>query len=457
MNIQYMPYHYVLISVTDMDRIKKILTFYNNIAKWNASNINGYHDRLKSWVKTFVLAGRMFYVKDMWARDVAALTFASFMALIPCMAMIFVMGRGFGYTAMIESWLSATFESQPIVAETISNFVNNYIENTKSNYIIGAGVLMLLYTVISLMQKIELTFDDIWHTEERSWKKIATEYPTIFFGLGLLVLFSSSLNVWAIQIVKNVDAYSGIGDVIPTFIIRMASMISLVLFYIFCYSTIPNTYVKIKHTLIPALLAGICMSMLQYGYIYLQVFLSSYNMIYGSLAAIPLFLLWLQITWAISILGAILCYMRQNLHHYDGDIEYENLDYVSRIKVCTMVMHHVCKQFQSGGKALTSKDIHSLTEIPQQIVNHGVAALIRAGLLVEIRDISHTSFEESVRLHPVENVDSLTYGVMIERLNRSGDDISHFFADDGNKGWEKIDEVYNRYIMDGKSLPLAEL
>lgn len=440
-----------------MGIIKNFSSFYNNIRKWNTSNINSYQDRMKSWIKTFILAGRMFYVKDMWARDVAALTFASFMALIPCMAMIFVMGRGFGYTAIIESWLSATFESQPIVAETISDFVNNYIENTKSNYIIGAGVMMLLYTVISLMQKIERTFDDIWHTEERSWKKIATEYPTIFFGLGLLVLFSSSLNVWAIQIVKNVDAYSGIGEVIPTFIIRMASMISLVLFYIFCYVTIPNTHVKIQHTLIPSLLAGICMSMLQYGYIYLQVFLSSYNMIYGSLAAIPLFLLWLQITWAISILGAILCYTRQNLHHYDGDIEYENLDYLSRIKVCTLVMHHVCKAFLSGEKALTSKDIHFLTDIPQQIVNHGVTALTKAGLIVEISDKSNSSFEESARLHPVEDVHRLTYGVMIERLNLSGDDISQLFTGEDNNRWKNINEIYDRYIMDGKSLSLAEL
>ena len=74
-----------------------------------------------------MLAGRIFYLKDMWARDVAALTFASFMALIPFMAMMFVIARGFGYASLLESLLSTTFEAQPVVAQTIVNFVHNYI------------------------------------------------------------------------------------------------------------------------------------------------------------------------------------------------------------------------------------------------------------------------------------------------------------------------------------------
>lgn len=242
-----------------------------------------------------MLAGRIFYIKDMWARDVAALTFASFMALIPFMAMMFVIARGFGYTAMLESWLSTTFEAQPVVAQTIVNFVHNYIENTQSNYIIGTGIVMFLYTIISLMQKIELTFDDIWHTGERSWKQIVTEYPTILFGLGMMILFASFFNVWTVNVIDDVDRIADMGETIPAFILHVAAFVPMFLFFVFCYCVIPNTYIRFRSTLVPSLLAGISMTALQYGYIYLQVFLSSYNVIYGSLAAIPLFLLWLQI------------------------------------------------------------------------------------------------------------------------------------------------------------------
>lgn len=155
-----------------MGVIDRILRYYEDLREFNSSNIKDFRGRVKSWIKMGMLAGRIFYVKDMWARDVAALTFASFMALIPFMAMMFVIARGFGYSSLLESWLSTTFEAQPVVAQTIVNFVQNYIENTQSNYIIGTGIVMFLYTIISLMQKIELTFDDIWHTGERSWKQI---------------------------------------------------------------------------------------------------------------------------------------------------------------------------------------------------------------------------------------------------------------------------------------------
>lgn len=178
-----------------MGVIDRILRYYEDLREFNSSNIKDFRGRVKSWIKMGMLAGRIFYVKDMWARDVAALTFASFMALIPFMAMVFVIARGFGYASLLESWLSTTFEAQPVVAQTIVNFVHNYIENTQSNYIIGTGIVMFLYTIISLMQKIELTFDDIWHTGERSWKQIFTEYPTILFGLSLMILFASSINV----------------------------------------------------------------------------------------------------------------------------------------------------------------------------------------------------------------------------------------------------------------------
>ena len=123
-----------------MGLIDKIVGFYEDIRELNSSNIQDFRGKMKSWLKMGMLAGRIFYIKDMWARDVAALTFASFMALIPFMAMMFVIARGFGYTAMLESWLSTTFEAQPVVAQTIVNFVHN-ISRTRRAIISSVRVL----------------------------------------------------------------------------------------------------------------------------------------------------------------------------------------------------------------------------------------------------------------------------------------------------------------------------
>ena len=149
--------------------IDKIVGFYEDIGELNSSEYPGFsrQDEILAqdgYARRSYLLYQGYVGQGCGGIDL----FASFMALIPFMAMMFVIARGFGYTAMLESWLSTTFEAQPVVAQTIVNFVHNYIENTQSNYIIGTGIVMFLYTIISLMQKIELTFDDIWHTGERS-------------------------------------------------------------------------------------------------------------------------------------------------------------------------------------------------------------------------------------------------------------------------------------------------
>ena len=345
------------------------------------------------------------------------------------------------------------FEAQPVVAQTIVNFVHNYIENTQSNYIIGTGIVMFLYTIISLMQKIELTFDDIWHTGERSWKQIVTEYPTILFGLGMMILFASFFNVWTVNVIDDVDRIADMGETIPAFILHVAAFVPMFLFFVFCYCVIPNTYIRFRSTLVPSLLAGISMTALQYGYIYLQVFLSSYNVIYGSLAAIPLFLLWLQISWAIVVFGALLCYTNQNLHHYDLDLKYDHVKLEQRIKVCAVVMHQVCHRFNDGEQAFTPKDIHEVTKIPQQIINHAVKELLQAKLLVEIRSEKKGSFEESIILHPIEKIDHLTYGAMIDRLFTYGADVVGLAEQnpDGEK-WKDIDVLNAEFVEKGKNI-----
>ena len=225
------------------------------------------------------------------------------------------------------------------------------------------------------------------------------------------------------------------------------------LFFVFCYCVIPNTYIRFRSTLVPSLLAGISMTALQYGYIYLQVFLSSYNVIYGSLAAIPLFLLWLQISWAIVVFGALLCYTNQNLHHYDLDLKYDHVKLEQRIKVCAVVMHQVCHRFNDGEQAFTPKDIHEVTKIPQQIINHAVKELLQAKLLVEIRSEKKGSFEESIILHPIEKIDHLTYGAMIERLFTYGADVVGLA--ELNPDWEKwkdIDVLNTEFVEKGKNI-----
>ena len=151
--------------------------------------------------------------------------------------------------------------------------------------------------------------------------------------------------------------------------------------------------------------------------------------------------------------GALLCHTNQNIHYYDGDLQYDHLKLVQRIKVCGVVMHLVCRRFNQGEQAYTPKEIHDLTKIPQQIVNQSVKELLRARLLVEIRNGKKSSFEESVVLHPIEKIEHLTYGVMIERLFGYGEDISSLAALESDMAmWKDIDIVNAEFIEKRKQI-----
>ena len=115
-------------------------------------------------VRTVVLAIRSF-VDTRITRAAAALSFSTMMAIVPMVAVVFAIARGFGISKHIESWFGDLLSSQPQVAETIIGFVNSYLVNAKSGVILGFGFIVMLYTVIMLISNVETTFNDIWKVE----------------------------------------------------------------------------------------------------------------------------------------------------------------------------------------------------------------------------------------------------------------------------------------------------
>lgn len=265
---------------------------------------------MTNWLRIIYSTGKTFLNRDVYSRDVPALTYSTLMALIPCLALMYVVARSFGCDDALEEWIRSTLESQPTVSEYLVDFVHNYLANTQSKYILWVGLVMMLFNLYSLLQKIENTFNGIWMVKRRRYTRTFIDYLVIFLFCGLMILIASGLNFMATTITHYFSSFTG-KEALDTILLRAASTIPLFAFFVFLYGFMPNERVKIRFTLIPALMASLCMTMLQYFYISVQFWLSSYNAIYGSLAALPLFLLWLYYSWTICLFFAVLCYARQ--------------------------------------------------------------------------------------------------------------------------------------------------
>ena len=280
----------------------------------------------------------------------STLTYSTLLAIVPVVAVIFAIARGFGYNRYIETWFRSTLDSQPQVAEVIIGFVNSYLVHTKSGIVFGVGLMFMLWTVIMLTRNIEQVFNDIWGVyHQRSIMRTFTDYLAMFFILPILIIVISGIMLFMTSISSVVYETYMIGpflkfliDALPS--VMLAGIISIL--YVF----MPNTHVRWRNVILPAIFAALLMQMLQQFYIHSQLWVSSYNAIYGSFAALPLFMLWLQFSWTIILVGAELTYTKQNLEYFSHGISKTELSHRHRLMLCCMIAGRICKRFKEGGR-----------------------------------------------------------------------------------------------------------
>jgi membrane protein len=187
--------------------------------------------------------------------------------------------------------------------------------------------------------------------------------------------------------------------------------------FIALYVFMPNTKVKIRSAIIPGILAGVAMQGLQLVYIHSQIWVTGYNAIYGSFAALPLFMLWVQISWTICLFGAELAYTNQNLEKFAFRASTDDLSHRYRLLLSAYLMTLICRRFEEGKKPYTALELKLETNIPIRITHDLLENLTRVHLLSEM-----TNDEKGTEAvyQPAESTARLSVGMMIDRLEAEG-------------------------------------
>ena len=262
-----------------------------------------------------------FFTEKRVLTQASALTYSTLLAIVPMLAVVFAIARGFGYNKYIEVWFREVLASQPQVADVIVTFVNSYLVHTKSGIFLGVGLIFMLYTVLMLVNNVEETFNQIWQVNNsRPIIRSFTNYLAMFFLFPIIIVISTGLSIFMETVAGKMDDFVLLGPIINKLISLSPSMLMSLLFIVL-YVYMPNTKVRFSCAVIPGILAGIAMHLLQIAYIHSQIWVTGYNAIYGSFAALPLFMLWLQISWTICLFGAQLTYTNQNLNRIGFNLE----------------------------------------------------------------------------------------------------------------------------------------
>ncbi|MBO4850749.1 MAG: YihY/virulence factor BrkB family protein [Prevotella sp.] len=365
-------------------------------------------------IRTVVLAIRSF-VDTRITRAAAALSFSTMMAIVPMVAVVFGIARGFGISKHIESWFSDLLSSQPQVADTIIGFVNSYLVNAKSGVILGFGFVVMLYTVIMLISNVENTFNDIWKVENsRGLLSTIIDYVAFFFLLPIVITLTSGVSIFVTTMSGHLGEF--VAPVVRVLIAVSPYIIMSVIFTL-VYMLMPNTKVYFSSTVGPGIFAGIAMQLLQLLYIHSQVWVTSYNAIYGSFAALPLFMLWLQFSWIICLFGVHLCYTRQNMERLLPVPYNERVGEKNKKVLSAFLLAHICKSFAKGQGPYTALQLKMETGVPTHIIAELLANLQEAKLVINVAGGDKDSVPAFM---PSEDIANITVGEMVDRLDNTG-------------------------------------
>ena len=395
--------------------------------------------------------------EDFMAKRVLAsasrLTYSTLLALVPILAVVFAIARGFGYSIYIEEWFRDLFKAQPDATEIIIGFVNSYLINTKKGVFLGIGLLFMLGTVLMLISTIEETFNDIWLVRKpRSMFRTFTDYMALLFALPIGIVAISGLSIWMQAFNRHLIDITIIGPLMK-FCIELIPYVVLSAVFVGLYVFMPNTKVRVRSALLPGIAAGVSMQLFQLIYVNSQIWVSNYNAIYGSFAVIPLFMLWMQISWTIILVGAELSYTIQNHDEFLSSNSQSELSYKTRFVFSAKIMSIICKRFAEGGQAYNSMQLKLQLGISMRVLSRLLYDLQQIHFITEIM---HDDKGEEVLYQPAEALDILTIGELHSRLAQLGSDIDSDILSVSEE-WKSAILLYNDCIDNARKITLKNL
>lgn len=372
-------------------------------------------------LRIILLALRGFDEDKCFARA-ASLTFNTLLSIVPVVAILFGVAKGFGFENMLKRELFEKLpgEAQQEVLRWVFEFAESLLQATKGGIIAGIGLVILFWTVINVLSHIEAALNDIWEIKEsRSWGRKFSDYLAIMLLSPLFIILSSSATVYVTtQITELTNQIKLLGFISP-FIFFCLKLIPYVLVWILfsiIYVLMPNTRVNIKTGLLAGIVAGTIFQVVQWAYISFQIGVARYGAIYGSFAALPLFLIWVNISWWVVLFGAELSFANQNVDTYEYEPDSKKVSPAFKMVLTLHIAHLLIKNFAKGAKPLTDTEISHQLRMPIRLVHAILYDLVGSRVIAQTR----TSQNQNFGYQPARDINTMTIKFVVDAIDLNG-------------------------------------
>lgn len=351
----------------------------------------------------------------------SALTLYTLLGFVPILALAFGFAKGFGVENFLREQIIAQIPQQEIILQKFFIFAQNLLERTKSGVMIGIGLGLLLWSLLSILWQIESIFNKIWNVRKlRNFSKMLTDYFSVVVILPLLLATSASATIFVSSQLSKVTMGGHFGEILDSALSIPAKLVPYFIIWVlftFLYVYMPNRKVKFRHGVIAGVMAGSLYQIVQFLYLWLQIGLSSYNAIYGSFAAIPLFVIWIRISWMIILYGAEFSFVLENYNIYYGVTIQNKMSFRQTFDLSCKIIKLISKNFDSLDSYLSLKDLSKKLRLQKTVILTVIDKLISQGILFKVDSTKNGENLYSLAM-PVEKI---TSKLLLERLVTLGE------------------------------------
>ena len=408
------------------------------------------------FLRIILITGQGFKKREIQV-GASALVYYSLLALVPAIALMIGLARGFRLEDTITAWLVSRFGGQKTAALTIVEFAKTSLKEAQTGLIAGIGVLLLFWSAIKILRYIETVLNKIWEVDQpRSIAREFSDYLAMILICPFIILIASATTVYLSARVsawdEHIPFFEWIGPLL-FFILNFSPYVLTWILFTFIYIFMPNTRVRFVPALIAGIFTGTLYGIVQSLYVYFQIGVSKYNAIYGTFAAFPLFLIWLHLSWLIVLIGGKIAFAIQHVDAYEFVSEEVKLSQNFRVILTLRIVHKCIKRFCNELPPLTPIELSNTLSIPLILTTQILHRLVSDGILSEVK----LGRERVSAFQPARPISRLTIKNIIDMINESGETIPLPPSRETEILLESLDEFGRIIEKSDANLPLKDI
>ncbi|MEJ2509376.1 MAG: YihY/virulence factor BrkB family protein, partial [Gammaproteobacteria bacterium] len=299
-----------------------------------------------------------------------SLVYTSLLSLVPLLAVSFSVLKAFGVHNQIEPLLTHFLAPLGDKGVELSGRIIEFVENVRAGVLGSVGLAFLLYTVISLIQKIERAFNYTWHVEQhRRFTQRFSEYLSVIM-IGPVLVFTAlgiTATVMNTAVVKHVVAIEPFGALIA-FGGHVVPYLLIIGAFTFIYLFVPNTRVRVRSALVGGVVAGVLWESVGWAFTSFIVSSTKYTAIYSAFASLILFMIWLYLSWIILLIGASIAFYHQHPEYLSVRRREMRLSARMQERLALLIMYLVARNYYQGRTAWTIRGLTQRLRIPMDLL-----------------------------------------------------------------------------------------